>query len=225
MQRSSSPVHLSTPTCAVCQNGGRELFPTSVNLVGPDLTNANFSFAYLTDADLTSAHIRGANFHYDAGYFNPWGRWGWGWGWYPPRGSGITLSQLYSTASYQERDLRGVTRIDLLNATTLDIILPSGHIDGLDLGVGELMVVRDYDGNPRSFIAPIPITVDRNLSIDPGGTLRIVFDEDDWNSTISLAPGIPVTLGGTLELIFAGDVNVANQMGVTRTPLCRIFTV
>ena len=48
----------------------------------------------------------------------------------------------------------------------------------------------------------------------PGGTLRMVFEADAWDSTVSLAPGIPVTLGGTLELTFA-DVNPATQLGRT----------
>ena len=49
----------------------------------------------------------------------------------------------------------------------------------------------------------------------PGGTLRMVFEADAWDSTISFAPGIPVTLGGTLELTFAADVNLASQVGRT----------
>ena len=49
----------------------------------------------------------------------------------------------------------------------------------------------------------------------PGGTLRMVFEADAWDSTISFAPGIPVTLGGTLELTFADDVNLASQVGRT----------
>ena len=48
-----------------------------------------------------------------------------------------------------------------------------------------------------------------------GGTLRMVFEADAWDSTISFAPGIPVTLGGTLELSFAADVNPATQVGRT----------
>jgi hypothetical protein len=43
----------------------------------------------------------------------------------------------------------------------------------------------------------------------------MVFEEDAWDSTISFAPGIPVTLGGTLELTFANDVNLAAQLGRT----------
>jgi MYXO-CTERM domain-containing protein len=41
----------------------------------------------------------------------------------------------------------------------------------------------------------------------------MVFDADEWDSTISFAPDIPVTLGGTLELTFAGDVDLASQVG------------
>jgi hypothetical protein len=43
----------------------------------------------------------------------------------------------------------------------------------------------------------------------------MVFEADAWDSTISFAPGIPVTLGGTLELTFADDVNLASQLGRT----------
>jgi hypothetical protein len=49
----------------------------------------------------------------------------------------------------------------------------------------------------------------------PGGTLRMVFEADAWDSRISFAPGIPVTLGGTLELTLAADVNPATQLGRT----------
>ena len=42
-----------------------------------------------------------------------------------------------------------------------------------------------------------------------------MFDADAWDSTISFAAGIPVTRGGTLELTFAPDVNLASQIGRT----------
>ena len=51
-------------------------------------------------------------------------------------------------------------------------------------------------------LPPIPITIDEHLAIGPGGTLRMVFEADAWDSTIFFAPGIPVTLGGTLEFTF-----------------------
>ena len=57
--------------------------------------------------------------------------------------------------------------------------------------------------------------VDDHLTMAPGSTLRMVFEADAWDSTISFAPGIPVALGGTLELTFADDVNLASQLGRT----------
>jgi hypothetical protein len=55
----------------------------------------------------------------------------------------------------------------------------------------------------------------QNVAMDATGTLRLVFDADPWDSTISFAPGIPVTRGGTLELTFASCVDVATQSGRT----------
>jgi uncharacterized protein YjbI with pentapeptide repeats len=214
------------------------------NFAGQNLTNANFNNARLTGADFSGAEIRGANFD----RYNP--------------GTGITLAQLYSTASYQAHDLSGIslevanlaganfagqnltnaifsyatlTGADFTaadargaflpsfpaNAITNNFIRPDGHINGLVLDGGGLLVVRDYDGNPNNTlypynaIPPIPITIDQHQSMAPGGTLRMVFEADAWDSTISFAPGIPVTLGGTLELTFAADVNPATQLGRT----------
>ena len=85
-------------------------------------------------------------------------------------------------------------------------------------------MVRDYDGDPARTnqfdgtpapLPPIPITLEQHLTMGPGGTLRMVFEADAWDSTISFAPGIPVALGGTLELTFAADVNLASQVGRT----------
>jgi hypothetical protein len=121
-------------------------------------------------------------------------------------------------------DARGaLLRTD--GAITTNLIHPEGHISGLDLDAGGLLDVRDYDGYPgssdyysgyfRGPIPPLPITIDEHLAMGSGGTLRIVFEADAWDSTISFAPGIPVTLGGTLELTFAADVNPASQVGRT----------
>jgi hypothetical protein len=45
--------------------------------------------------------------------------------------------------------------------------------------------------------------------------LQLLFDADPWGSLISFAPGIPVQLGGALELTFADDVNLRSQVGRT----------
>jgi hypothetical protein len=57
-----------------------------------NLTDADFGRATLTDVDFTGSDVRGANFYKDI--YN---------------GTGITLAQLYSTASYQAKDLSGIT--------------------------------------------------------------------------------------------------------------------
>jgi hypothetical protein len=59
------------------------------------------------------------------------------------------------------------------------------------------------------------VTIDEHMTMGPGDTLRMVFEADEWDSTISFAPGIPVTLGGRLELTFADDVNPVTQLGRT----------
>jgi len=70
--------------------GGNNL--SGGNFAGQNLTNAGFGYATLTGADFTGAQVQGANFlrGYDGG------------------GTGLTLAQLYSTASYQAHDLTGI---------------------------------------------------------------------------------------------------------------------
>ncbi len=53
------------------------------------------------------------------------------------------------------------------------------------------------------------------MAMADGGVLQILFDADAWDSTISFQPDIPVTLGGTLELMFVTDVDLASQVGRT----------
>lgn len=217
---------------------------TDGNFAGQNLTNARFDAANLTDADFNGAVVRGANFASSIRGV---------------AGTGITLTQLYPTASYQTHDLSGINLMwnnlsagnfvgqNLANAyfgaatltdadftaadargadldtpasaITTNLIRPDGHISRLDLNAGGLLIVRDYDGNPSypfgDPIPPIPIAVDQHFVMGPGGTLRTVFETDAWDSTISFAPGIPVTLGGTLELTYAPGVNLAGELGRT----------
>ncbi len=66
---------------------------SGANLSQANLTNANLWGATLSGANLTNADVRGASF-YGGDYYSP--------------GSGLTLAQLYSTASYQAHDLTGI---------------------------------------------------------------------------------------------------------------------
>jgi hypothetical protein len=77
--------------------------------------------------------------------------------------------------------------------------------------------VRDYDGDLRFNPArpALAIAIKSIMSIDDGGLLRLIFDSDAWDSLISFEPGIPIQLGGTLELSFADGLDVASQVGRT----------
>jgi uncharacterized protein YjbI with pentapeptide repeats len=66
---------------------------TGGNLSQANLANASFFAATLTGANFTGADVRGANFFRDDEFYG---------------GTGITPSQLYSTASYQAHDLTGI---------------------------------------------------------------------------------------------------------------------
>jgi Pentapeptide repeats (8 copies) len=129
---------------------------------------------------------------------------------------GATLSGADLTAA-DARGAFGLHCVHYSGATIVNLIQPEGHIAGLDLTAGGLLVVRDYDGDSRyePSLPPIPITIDTHFEMGPHGTLRMVFEGDAWDSTISFATGIPVALGGTLELTFADEVNLATQVGRT----------
>ena len=176
---------------------------TNADLSQANLTNASFGAANLTGASFRHANLSNASFQFVRG-----------------RVCGFDGScfSVYDYATLTNSDLTGSDARGALglqgHAATANLIRPDGHINGLHLDAGGLLVVRDYRnyfGTPT----PFPIIVDQHLAMGPGGTLRMVFEADAWDSTISFAPGIPVTLGGTLELTFAADVNLASQVGRT----------
>ena len=235
--------------------GGNNL--SGGNFAGQNLTNANFTMPRSPAPTSPAPRCKGRT----------------------SGSTGLTLAQLYSTASYQAHDLTGIGLYgnnlsggnfagqNLTNASsmlprspvptsarptsrtrasptprsrgelhgadtrgayhpsfpssaiTTNLIRPDGHIAGLDLGGGQQLVVRDYDGNPSGChpagYCPSSIYVDGHFLMGPGGVLQLVFDADAWDSLISFAPGIAVSLGGTLELLFAPDVSVASQVGRT----------
>jgi uncharacterized protein YjbI with pentapeptide repeats len=216
---------------------------TNVNFTQANLTGAHIVNATLTGADFTDAWIGQADFHFQLGL-----------------GTGISVLQLYSTASYQTGDLSGIdlsendmhsanfAGLDLTNAvfnnTNLmnadlsgadtrgsfggyffnsanavlaNTIFYDGSILDLNLGSGQSLVIRDYDGGPylESPNDRVPITVSDAFQMDSGSTMRFVFDADAWDSTISFYEETSVSRGGTLELLFAPGVNVVAQIGRT----------
>jgi uncharacterized protein YjbI with pentapeptide repeats len=197
-----------------------------IDLVGQNLTHASFFYATLSGANLSQANATNADFStYSTSNSNLTGA---------NLGQanltnadfrgyeledGIILGANLTNANLSGADSRGANfqYATLTGATTTNLIQSNGHIAGLNLTSGESLTVRDYDGNPAVSppIGPIPIVVDGHLAMNATSTLRLVFDADPWNSTISFAPGIPVARGGTLELMFSQDVNLASQVGRT----------
>jgi uncharacterized protein YjbI with pentapeptide repeats len=175
----------------------------NTNFADQTLTNADFSYTDVTSADFSHANLFNADF------------------------SGASLTDAILIAADARgasfgiiqpcRYICGPIGTGLARAVTTNLIFPNGQVNGLDLDADSQLVVRDYDGDPNvgNPLPPIPITVDHHLAIEAGGKLRLVFEADAWDSTISFAPGIPVTRGGTLELTFADDVNLATQAGRT----------
>jgi uncharacterized protein YjbI with pentapeptide repeats len=201
-----------------------------LNLAGQNLINADLSQANLTNADfstgsidfyyvsqglttnlmgtnLSQANLTNANFSgVDA--YGPEGEF------YPYVGANLDGANLSGA------DTRGANfyLASLNGANTSNMIQSGGHIAGLDLRGGASLGVRDYDRIPAPHPAPtgpIPIVVDERLTMDSTSWLILTFDADAWDSTISFAPGVPVALGGTLDLSFASDVNPASQLGRT----------
>jgi uncharacterized protein YjbI with pentapeptide repeats len=222
--------------------GFDENFLDGADFTGQNLADASFYLAHLNNADFTGAKIQGANFgrlYYNISYITGirldqlystasyhvrdlseidftynflYGA--------SFAGQNLTNTSFYgatlTAADFTAADARGAA-LSQTDVIATNLIRPDGHIAGLTLGADRMLVVRDDDVGSHFDLdsAPIPITIDQHLTMAPGGALRIVFEADAWDSTISFAPGIPVTLGGTLELTFADDVNPATQFGRT----------
>jgi uncharacterized protein YjbI with pentapeptide repeats len=166
----------------------------SAELSGANLTNSSFNDANLTGANLVNARLTGADL---------------------------------SNANLTSADLRGAYDIDFVSlgggfhVTPANAILPDGSIVGLNLDQSQRLVVRDDNGvpdpAPKNWLTPrTPFAVGiHNAMVVDGGVLELRFESDLWNSLISFEPGIPIQLGGTLELTFADDVDVVTQVGRT----------
>ena len=109
-------------------------------------------------------------------------------------------------------DLRGAAIGGIEEAIVTNLIGPDGVVAGLNLAGGQMLLIRDNDGNS---IGPVPVTIQQHFTMDADGILQLRFETDPWGSMISFEPGIPVSLGGTLKLDFAIDVEIASQVGRT----------
>jgi hypothetical protein len=123
------------------------------------------------------------------------------------------FSATITGADFSAADTRGVGQFDADVPINTNLIRPDGSIHGLQLTAGKGLIVRDFDED--QYYPSTPIRVENILAMDTTGSLRIELGSDAWGSLISFAPGIAVTLGGTLELDFAAGVNAVDQVGRT----------
>ena len=187
---------------------------TYANLISATLTNANLSQANLSHAQFTSdtyvADLTGANLSH-ANLTNAYFA---GYEFCGEIACGTSPGANLTYANLTGADARGADfyLATLSGANTSNLIQSDGHIAGLELTAGAWLVVRDFENSAGYGVRPI---VYQNVAMDTTGTLRLEFDADPWDSAISFAPGIPVALGGTLELNFSPDVDIATQLGRT----------
>jgi len=90
------------------------------------------------------------------------------------------------------------------------LIYPDGHIEGAVIGNGETLRIWDYDGD-------IPILVSDLMTMESDATLRMVFEDATWGSTIMFEPDIDILLNGTLELLLDEDALVNSHILVGTT--------
>ncbi len=204
-------------------------FWTNTNLSDANLSYADLMYSNdISTANFSGALITGVQFPNATGS--------------PGR---LTKEQVYSTASYQAKDLRDIrmdlanldgwdfsgqnftgasmfiatladanlsgadlraAQVDLTGAIMHNTVLPDGRIAGLDLATKESLAIRNF---------PSRVSVQDHLTMAEGGVLELRSDTAPWNSTISFQAGIPVSLGGTLELTFAKGVDPVSKLGHT----------
>jgi uncharacterized protein YjbI with pentapeptide repeats len=148
--------------------------------------------------------------------------------------SGRTLSGLWidsnntkgtlSRADLTGADLRNAY-VDTYECRLWNTILPNGRIAGLDVDPGQCMRIWDYGGDTTVWTSStlkghvvlprFPILIEQTMLLRPGSSLRMLFEDNDWGSTISFEEGIPMTLAGNLELMFAPRIDPATLVGAT----------
>lgn len=122
--------------------------------------------------------------------------------------TGANLDSFFGGTDFQGADLRGAHVWSVDNPRGNNTITSYGIIDGLRLSAGQHLFVRDYDGG-----FPYSIRVSKTAQLDVGGKLLIIFQDKTWGSTITFDPGIPVNLGGDLDLTLASGTELGPLIG------------
>jgi hypothetical protein len=168
---------------------GADLY--SATLLSANLTNANMNSASLSYGTLTNANLTNCNLT-----------------------NAVLDSAILTNTNLTGADLRGAIGLSGTSAITANTILPNGTIQGLQLNTtSSLLVVRNYA--PPSYSGTIAIHVEQVMSMIKSSTFDFELDGNSWGSTISFDSGIPVSLGGDLELDLAAGIDPTGLVGET----------
>ena len=200
-------------------------FLTNTDFTNANLTNANLYESSLTNSNFTGAIVKGADLSYATDFtatqlastasythddlsgikLSNLDLTGWNFANQNLAGANFD-SSLLTNSNFTAADLRGAFWSPGEGSVTHNAIQPEGTIQGLALLTGEKLVIHN---------SSIPIKVSSISTFQPGSELQILIEGDAWSSTISFAPGIPVALGGTLDLNFTSGMSLAGQVGRT----------
>ncbi|QDU54649.1 pentapeptide repeat-containing protein [Aeoliella mucimassa] len=204
---------------------------TGANFSGANLTKAQLDRTTLEDVDFTNAEIRGAKLYeatakgftaaqlystasYRAGNLASTSLRGndlVGWDLSHLCLIGVDFTNSYlETANLSGSDTRGTKRLETSTAITTNLIHPDGYVAGLHLAADDTMRLWDYNQTPS-----IDIMVEDGMSLSATSTLRLVFEDDAWGSTLNFVEGIDVALAGTLELLLDESVDTVSLAGST----------
>jgi hypothetical protein len=127
---------------------------------------------------------------------------------------GFLVSRTFFSGTFTLADFRGASATPDEPYEQLNLIDFNGAINGITMdtaspGPFTIRNYHDFLGATANF----PVRVSDHMQIDSGATLQFVFDDREWGSTIGFAAGIPVGLGGTLDLEVDPAVDPATLIG------------
>ncbi len=186
---SGPDLQLDNRTLAYADLSGWNLLRSRLN--SSDLTNAQLQTATLSNADLTGAVVAGANFGY----------------------TDFTKEQLYSTASYEAKNLRGIdlerndlshwnfSGQDLTNANFKWATLSSTDLTGADV-TGPTSGPRRTTALRTSSSIPPPVTQQRTCEVFTSATeTRLAFLDPKTTSRAGISADRILPMRGSTERI------------------------
>ena len=119
-------------------------------------------------------------------------------------GAFMRISGEFDASNLAFSDLR-LANIDL-EPTAPNIIHPDGRMTRWEMGAGDSFRLVNHSAAPE-------IRIEEQVVLGDESVTQLIFDDNDWQSTLFFEADIPVQFGGTLQLSFEDDVDVTDQVG------------